>query len=54
MHFYADGVKKFETLVIRELEQLVNEYRKSPDKPVDPRDALEQSFCRLIFSLVSR
>ena len=53
LHFYGDGVKRFENLFTTELGELVNQYRKSSDQFVDPRDALEHSFCRLICTLVS-
>ena len=53
LHFYGDGVKKFENLFTKELGELVNEYRNSSDQFVNPREALEHSFCRLIFTLVS-
>ena len=54
LHFYGDGVKKFENLFSSELETLVSQYRKTSVRLVDPRDALEHSFCRLICTLVSR
>ena len=53
LRFYGDGVKKFENLFTRELEHLVEEFAKSPEKAVIPRDGLEHSFCRLIINLVS-
>ena len=53
LHFYGDGVKKFEKLFTSELEKIVDEFQKSSANLVDPREVLEHSFCRLVFTLVN-
>lgn len=52
LHFYGDGVKKFEKLFTSELEKIVDEFQKSSANLVDPREVLEHSFCRLVFTLL--
>ena len=53
LHFYGDGVRKFENLFSTELDHLVEEFSKYHETSVNPRDVLEHSFCRLICMLVS-